>query len=64
MKGFCRVDRPIVGGPSSNDRIDGLYLVDVVVVGRAACGHRFDLCLNPLQAFVGGSHKDAHLATI
>ena len=48
VKGFCRVDRPVVRGPSSNDRIDGLYLVGVVVVGRVACGHRFDLCLNPL----------------
>ena len=64
VKGFRRVDRPVVGGPSSNDRIDGLYLVCIVVIGGTACGHGLDLRLHPLQAFVGGAHKDAHLATI
>ena len=64
VKGFRRVDRSVVGGPSPNDRIDGLYLVCIIVAGCTPCGHRLDLRLHPLQAFLGGAHKNAHLATI
>src|SRR5690242_17081309 len=64
VEGFRRVHRPVVGGPSANDRIDGLYLVGVIVVGRTSGGHRFDLRLNPHQAFLGGPHEDAHFATM
>src|SRR6266487_2589973 len=64
VKGFCRVDRPIVSGPSSNDRIDGLYLVHIVIVEGTPCGHRFDLHLHPFQPLVGGTYKHTDLATI
>jgi len=64
VEGFCRVHCSVVDSPSSNDRIDGLYLAYIVVVGRAPCGHRFDFRLHPLQAFVGGTHKYAYLSTI
>ncbi len=47
VEGFRRIDRPVVGGPPSNDRIGGLYLVSVVVVGRTSCGHGLDRGLAP-----------------
>src|SRR5260370_25295678 len=44
VEGFCRIDRTIVAGPSSNDRIDGLYFLRIIIVGGAPFGHRLDLC--------------------
>src|SRR5512135_2160144 len=64
VEGLCRVDRPVISGPSSNDRINGLYLVPIIVVGCAAGGHRFNFRLHPLQAFLSRAHEHAHLATI
>ena len=47
FEGFCRIDRTIVAGPSSNDRIDGLYFVRILIVGGAPFGHRLDRGLVP-----------------
>src|SRR5258708_35907181 len=56
MEGFCWVDCPVVIGPSPNNRIHGLEFVGVFIVEGAPCGHRFDLCLNPLQTLFRWSH--------
>src|SRR5258708_522770 len=64
VEGFCRVDCPVVGSPSSYHRVDGLYLVDVIVVRRATCGHRLDFRLYPLQPFLATWPKVAPLTTI